>query len=176
RPLVQGLQQKAREISAEIHRLSYRLHPSKLDHLGLAAAVESLCEELSATCPIKIELHRTAFPASIPKDVSLCVFRIAQEALRNCIKHSGALNARVVLENTGVAVRLSVSDDGCGFDPKSEALKKGLGFTSMRERLRLVGGELRIYSQPLCGTRLEISVPLKAGAEKNPATFFAAAG
>jgi len=162
-PLVQSLQTRALEISAEIHRLSYRLHPSKLDHLGLATAVESLCEELSESRKLRIEFHQKGFPANIPNDVSLCLFRIAQESLRNCLKHSGAHKAHVVLEKSKGAVRFSVSDDGCGFDTKSDAMKRGLGFTSMIERLHLVGAELQVYSQPLSGTRIEITVPLAGG-------------
>jgi PAS domain S-box-containing protein len=166
RPLVQSLQTKAKEISAEIHRLSYRLHPSKLDHLGLAAAVESLCDELSGGCKLKVEFRQTGLPRHVPKDVRLCLFRIAQESLRNCVKHSGARRVRVVLEGDGAGVHLSVSDDGRGFDTESGALERGLGFTSMRERLRLVGGRLRIYSRPSRGTRLEISAPLAAEVER----------
>lgn len=162
RPLVHSLQTKAQEISAEIHRLSYRLHPSKLDHLGLAAAVESLCEELSGSCKLRAEFRQTGTPAHVPKDVRLCLFRIAQESLRNCVKHSGARRARVMLEGAGGGIRLSVSDDGCGFDTGSGALERGLGFTSMRERVRLVGGRLQIYSRPARGTRVEIWVPLEA--------------
>lgn len=165
--LVHGLQTKAKEISAEIHRLSYRLHPSKLDHLGLAAAVESLCEELSRGCKFKVEFRQTGLPKHIPKDVRLCLFRIAQESLRNCVKHSGARRVRILLEGAGKSVRLSVSDDGRGFDTETGALERGLGFTSMRERLRLVGGKLRIYSRPSRGTRLEISVPLAAEVERD---------
>ena len=166
-PLIHALQIKAQEISAEIHHISYRLHPSKLDHLGLAAAVESLCEELSKGCKIKIEFRQVGFPTHVPKDVRLCLFRIAQESLRNCVKHSSACKARVVLEGTGGAVRLCVSDDGCGFDTESGAMESGLGFTSMRERLRLVGGRLRVHSQPSKGTRIEITVPLGAEAVSN---------
>src|SRR5215203_546091 len=165
RPLVHSLQTKAKEISAEIHRLSYRLHPSKLDHLGLTAAVESLCDELSGSCKLKVEFRQTGLPAYVPKDVRLCLFRIAQESLRNCVKHSGARRARVVLEGAEEGIRLSISDDGCGFDTESGALERGLGFTSMRERLRLVGGRLQIYSRPSRGTRIEIWVPLKGEAK-----------
>jgi len=161
RPLVHSLQTKAQEISAEIHRLSYRLHPSKLDHLGLAAAVESLCDELSGSCKLKVEFRQTGMPPHVAKDVRLCLFRIAQESLRNCVKHSGARRAQVVLEGAEGRIRLSVCDDGCGFDTASGALERGLGFTSMRERLRLVGGRLQIYSRPARGTRVEMSVPLK---------------
>jgi PAS domain S-box-containing protein len=170
-PLVQGLQTKAQEISTEIHRLSYRLHPSKLDHLGLAAAIQSLCQDLSASGTLKIGFQQKGFSMTVSKDVRLCVYRIAQEALRNCLRHSGAHKAQVVLEEMGGAIRLSVTDDGCGFDMKSGVMKKGLGFTSMRERLRLVGGEMQVSSQPESGTRIEVSVPLTMECELNPMRF-----
>ena len=154
------LQKQVQEMSADIQGLSHRLHPAKLDHLGLSAAIRSLCEELSANADMKIEFHQHRLPATIPKDVALCLFRIAQEALRNCIKHSSAAKAQVVLARTNDAIRLCVSDDGCGFDQKSHASGRGLGFISMRERLHVVGGELNVHSEPKCGTRIEVSVPL----------------
>jgi PAS domain S-box-containing protein len=169
RCLLESLQVRAREISADIHRISYKLHPSQLDHLGLAAAVRSLCQELSAKGKLKVELQQDGFPADLPKEVTLCVFRIAQEALRNCVRHSGAGTARVMLETAGEEIRLSVSDDGCGFETDSEAMKKGLGFTSMRERLRIVGGEMQVHSQPMHGTVIEVSVPLAREVETVPA-------
>ena len=154
------LQKQVQEMSADIQGLSHRLHPAKLDHLGLAAAIRSLCEELSASADLKIEFHQHRLPASIPKDVALCLFRIAQEALRNCIKHSGANKVQVVLSRTRDAIRLCVSDDGCGFDSKSYASERGLGFISMRERLHVVSGELQVHSEPKAGTRIDVSVPL----------------
>ena len=163
-----SLQSQAQEISADIHRLSYRLHPSKLDHLGLAAAVRSLCQEISARGNPQIDLREHGFPANLPKDVTLCVFRIVQEALRNCAKHSGAVTAHVILENTGEEIRLSVSDEGCGFETESEAMKSGLGFTSMRERLRTVAGRMEIRSQPMQGTVIDVSVPITRGVKTTP--------
>ena len=158
---LESLKTQAQEISADIHRISYRLHPSQLDHLGLAAAIKSLCEDLSAKGKLKVELQQSGLAANLTKDVTLCVFRIAQEALRNCVRHSGATTARVILEITDEEIRLSVSDDGCGFEVHSEAMKKGLGFTSMRERLRIVGGEMQVHSQPMHGTVIEVCVPQK---------------
>jgi signal transduction histidine kinase len=154
------LQKQVQEMSADIQGLSHRLHPAKLDHLGLSAAIRSLCDELSASANLKIEFHQHRLPATIPKDVALCLFRIAQEALRNCIKHSGAQKAQVVLSRTRETIRLCVLDDGRGFDPKSQTNERGLGFISMRERLHVVGGELHVYSEPKCGARIEVSVPL----------------
>jgi len=161
---VQRLQTQAQEIAAELHRLSYKLHPSKLDHLGLAAAVRSLCAELTESKKLKVEFHQSGFPATLDKDITLCVFRIAQEGLRNCVKHSGAESARLVLTKTRNAVRLVVSDNGCGFNTKTELMEKGLGFISMKERLHLLGGEINVYSRPLRGTRIEVSVPFKTQA------------
>lgn len=163
-----SLQIQAEEISADIHRLSYRLHPSKLDHLGLAAAVRSLCQEISARGNPQIDLREHGFPANLPQDITLCVFRIVQEALRNCAKHSGAATAHVVLENTGAEIHLSVSDEGCGFETESEAMKSGLGFTSMRERLRTVGGGMEIRSRPMQGTVIDVSVPITRGVKTTP--------
>ncbi|MCM3901353.1 MAG: PAS domain-containing sensor histidine kinase [Pyrinomonadaceae bacterium] len=159
---VEQLWTNVQEISSEIHQLSYRLHPSKLDHLGLAAALESLCEELSQHQEIEIEFQQHGFPAILPQDITLCVFRIVQESLRNVIKHSGARDARVVLKKTTQAIHLRVSDSGCGFDIESPESTKGLGFVSMRERLRLVGGHISIRSQPSRGTHIAVLVPLNS--------------
>ena len=154
------VQNQAREISSDIHRLSYKLHPSKLDYLGLAPAVKSLCQEISALGDLEVDFQQTDLPEDLPKDVTLCIFRIAQEALRNCAKHSGAGSAQVTLESCPEGIRLKVSDRGSGFDVESEAMKKGLGFTSMRERLRIVGGKMDVRSQPMHGTVIEVSVPV----------------
>jgi PAS domain S-box-containing protein len=158
---VERLQQQAQDIAAEIHRLSYKLHPSKLDHLGLAAAVKSLCAELTESGKVRVEFHQSGFPAALDSDTTLCLYRIAQEGLRNCVKHSGAKCARVVLTKTAGSVRLLVSDNGCGFNTKSALMEKGLGFISMKERLHVLGGEMNVYSTRLRGTRIEVSVPLR---------------
>jgi PAS domain S-box-containing protein len=160
RDSVRKLQTQAQEMAAEIHRLSYRLHPAKLDHLGLAPAMKSLCNELTESGRLRVEFHQTGFPATLNSDVTLCIYRIAQESLRNCVKHSGAESARVVLTRTRHAVRLLVSDNGCGFNTKTASMYKGLGFNSMKERLHILGGEFNVYSKPLRGTRIEVSVPL----------------
>lgn len=161
RRTLQRLQAQAQEIAAEIHRLSYKLHPSKLDHLGLAPAVKSLCTELTDGGKLKTEFVQSGFPFVLDPDITLCVYRIAQEALRNCVKHSRAESARVLLTRTRTAVRLMISDNGCGFNVKTASMQKGLGFISMKERLHLLGGKLNVYSKPLHGTRIEVSVPLK---------------
>jgi PAS domain S-box-containing protein len=165
---IESLKTKAQQISADIHQLSYKLHPSKLDHLGLAAAVKGLCQELSAGGKLAVEFEQSGFPANLPDEVTLCIYRIAQEALNNCVKHSFASTARVVLQNTGKEIRLSVADTGRGFELDSDVMTHGLGFTSMRDRLRMVGGQLQIHAEPKLGTHIEVSVPLAAEVEDQP--------
>ncbi len=160
RRLFEKVKGQVKEISDDIHRLSYRLHPSKLDHLGLVAAVKSLCEEYSDRAKVHIAFHRTGSSAPLEKDLELCLFRVAQEALRNCVRHSGAKSIEVELARGKEAIRLRVSDNGCGFDTNSDRMQSGLGFISMKERLHIVGGELQVHSQPLLGTRVEVLVPL----------------
>jgi signal transduction histidine kinase len=161
RACVRGLWAKTQEISSEIHQLSYQLHPSKLDHLDLATAVKSLCDELAEHHEVTIQFQRQGFPTDLPQEVTLCLFRIVQESLNNVIKHSGSPEALVVLERTKRSVRLSVSDKGCGFDTESARMNNGLGFISMGERVRLVGGEISIRSQPSRGTQIDVWVPLE---------------
>ena len=162
---LQSLKTKAQQISADIHQLSYKLHPSKLDHLGLAAAVKGLCQELSSGGSLQVEFEQHGFPANPPEDVTLCIYRIAQEALGNCVKHSGASSALVLLENTGGEIRLTVEDAGRGFMVNSATMKKGLGFTSMQDRLRIVGGKMQIHANPKSGTHIEVSVPFAVKSE-----------
>ena len=142
-------------VSREIHRISYDLHPSKLTQLGLVAAVTSLCDDARSSHQLKIEFLHEGVPADLPKDVSLCVYRIIQECLNNVIKHSGAAKAKVELHGTANEFRLRVSDSGKGFDVESGRSKGGLGLISMRERLRLVGGDFAIHTQPSQGTQIK---------------------
>lgn len=109
---------------------------------------------------MEIEFQQEGFPAHISQDITLCLFRIAQETLRNVVKHSGAREARVTLRKTRQAIHLSVSDNGGGFDYDSPKTTQGLGFISMRERLLLVGGEISIRSQAAWGTQINVLIPL----------------
>jgi signal transduction histidine kinase len=158
---LQKTRAEIQQISADVHSLSYRLHPAKLEHLGLAGAIRSLCKEISKPGKLKVSFLERELPHDVPKDITLCLFRITQELLRNCVKHSGAHSAHVYLRGNRNSIYLLVSDNGCGFDPKSELLETGLGFVSMRERAHLVGADLKIFSKPHNGTRIAVSVPLK---------------
>jgi signal transduction histidine kinase len=162
RESIQNVWARAQEISAEIHRVSYQLHPSKLDHLGLVAATRSLCNELAKHHEIEIAFREKGCDGPLPKEITLCLFRIVQEALRNVIKHSGARKATVILAGSADVIRLSISDTGRGFDSGALEAKSGLGLISMRERLRSVGGVISIHSTDR-GTKIEVAVPVAAG-------------
>lgn len=151
---------RAQELSSDVQRLAYRLHPSKLEHVGLAATLKNFCREFAQPNDFRIRFNASGLPTSIPIDTSLCLYRVVQEALRNVVKHGGVDEAQVELTGGPAEVRLCVSDSGNGFDPASVKEHRGLGLVSMRERLHLVGGTLSIQSQPRHGTRIEARVPL----------------
>jgi PAS domain S-box-containing protein len=150
------------EISSVIHNLSHRLHPSKLDTLGLVVSLGGLCREFSEQHRLHVQFVHHDVPGQIPQDVTLCLFRIAQEALQNVVKHSGTAEAEVELSGHGDRIDLCISDGGVGFDPESAKGAGGLGLVSMRERLRLVGGNFVIESESSHGTRIRVRVPLTA--------------
>jgi PAS domain S-box-containing protein len=154
------LSARVKQLSSSVHDLSHRLHPAKLEQLGLLAAVRGLCRELAEGHGLPIEFDHLEVPEAIPEDVALCLYRIVQEALRNVIKHGGARHAEVELSGGADAICLRIVDDGAGFDPASVRRKAGLGLVGMRERLHLVGGALTIASGPSEGTRIEVRVPL----------------
>jgi PAS domain S-box-containing protein len=163
---MQELSARVRQVSSSVHDLSHQLHPSILEQLGLIAAVRGLCKEWSGSHGMPIEfVARHAIP-SIPEDIALCLYRIVQEALRNVTKHSSAHRATVELSSDSEAIELLIIDDGSGFDPALVDGRDGLGLISMRERLRLVKGEISIESRPSAGTRIQVRVPLP---ETNPA-------
>jgi signal transduction histidine kinase len=157
---------RVKQLSSAVHELSHNLHPSKLEQLGLAAAIRGLCKELSQGHGLRIDCDCQEMPLSMPHDTIVCLYRIVQEALHNVIKHSGAPRARVELARTADGVALRISDDGAGFDPASADGDGALGLVSMRERLRLVGGAMAIDSRPSAGTRIDVYVPLRASDQR----------
>jgi signal transduction histidine kinase len=153
----------ASQISTDIHDISHQLHPSRIDALGLSRSLDGLCQEFSSQHRLRVQFLHDDTGEEYPKDVSFCLYRIAQEGLRNVAKHSGALQADVRLSSNADEICLSISDSGCGFDPDSANGATGLGFVSMRERLRLLGGELSIQSGPSRGTRIRVRIPRITG-------------
>jgi PAS domain S-box-containing protein len=153
--------QMATELASSIHRLSHELHSSRLQYLGLASALKDLCDKLSAQHHLTIELSVDCQVDRLPEPVELCLYRIAQEALSNVVKHSGGTTALVKVAMCDKTISLCVADDGSGFD--ADASPAGIGLTSMRERLRLMGGELFIKSSSDTGTEIlaEINLPAR---------------
>jgi len=148
------------DLGNDIQSLSHRLHSSKLEYLGLVSAAQSFCRELTEQRKIRIEFKHSDIPAGIPKEISLCLFRVLQEALQNAVKHSAAPNFTVEVHGAKEGISLTVSDSGIGFDWQDAMNRRGLGLISMRERLRLVNGELSIQSAPGRGTIVFARVPL----------------
>ena len=148
------------ELSSEVHKVAYRLHPAKLDQLGLPIAARSWCRDVSQQSGVAVEFTASDVPAELPRDVALCVYRILQEALRNVVRHSGATTARVELTGTGDALHLAVSDSGSGFDIAGVKNASGLGLLGMRERASLLDGDVAVQSRPGAGTRVAVTIPL----------------
>ena len=149
-----------REIGIDIQALSHRLHSSRLEYLGLEAAAAGFCKELSGQQNVDVEFHSENISKTLNTEVSLCLFRVLQEALQNAVKYSGVRQFRVSLKGTSDQIELSVHDSGVGFDPEKAINGHGLGLTSMKERLRLVDGRLLIDTQPQHGTTINARVPL----------------
>ena len=155
------LSNRASKLGMDLHSLSHQLHSSTLKTLGLVAGVKAFCEEFEEQQGVQVDFVHENVPSGIPEDVALCVFRIAQEALRNVKRHSGADRAQVHLEYQDGRLQLEISDRGKGFDSKKPAAERGIGIQSMEERLRALGGHLEIYSEPMKGTRLIAWLPLR---------------
>jgi PAS domain S-box-containing protein len=147
-------------LSQDMHSLSRQLHPSILEDLGLVEALRSECGNFSQREGIRVRYAPQAVPPEIPKEVALCLYRIAQEALRNVAKHSGAQEAHVSLTATDEGILLSIEDAGAGFSPVQVQGKPGLGLASMEERARLIGGDFSLRSRPSQGTLIEVWAPL----------------
>ena len=145
------------DLRNDIHALSHRLHSSKLEYLGVVVAASGFCKELSEQQKVEIDFRHKGIPRNLPKEISLCLFRVLQEALQNAVKHSGVRKFNVELLGMTEAIQLTVSDRGVGFDP--QAAVNGLGLISMRERLQLVDGKFSIESKHGCGTTIRARVP-----------------
>ena len=153
--------QEVSKLAGDIQALSRRLHSSKLDMLGLAAAAGSHCRDLASQHQVPIDVQIENIPADLTHETSLSIFRVLQEALQNAIKHSRSERFKVSLIGAANEVVLTVQDSGIGFDPAEVTKGRSLGLTSMKERLTLVAGELSIDSKPGTGTAIRARVPLR---------------
>jgi PAS domain S-box-containing protein len=159
---LESLVKAASEITSDVHNVSRRLHPSQVELLGLPTALSNFCKDFAARNGMDIAFVNSCPRQKPPQDAALCLFRVAQEAIRNVQKHSGTERAMVQLDEVAGSMRLRISDQGQGFDPGSADFVQGLGLLSMQERLHSLGGELFIHSRPGGGTCIEACIPLSA--------------
>jgi len=156
------LREQAREMGADIQALSHELHSAALDHLGVAVAMRGFCEEFGRKQKLRIDFCGQYLPSPVSSTVSLCLYRVLQEALHNAAKHSRASRFNVKLVGMPGEIQLTVSDDGIGFDVESISKRQGLGLISMRERVKLVNGTFSIVSKPNEGTDINVRIPVEA--------------
>lgn len=157
--IARDAQKRVKGLLKTVHDLSHRLHPANLRLIGLLAALGQLQRDLSRP-GLTITVSSENVAPVLPDDIALCLFRIAQEAMQNAIKHSGARTVRVQLKGDNEFIALKIIDDGAGFDVDAAA-GKGLGLISMLERAESVGGTLKVVSRKGTGTRLQVTVPLR---------------
>lgn len=152
-----SLQQAVTALSGELRDLSHDLHPGILEHVGLVEALRSRCDELAAVSRATCRLDVSDTWRDVPDQVALCLYRVAQEGLRNVERHANALNVVVALDQRDGLVSMQVVDDGRGFTPGRK--QQGLGLLSLNERVGLLGGDLKVRSQAGTGTTLSVTLP-----------------
>jgi signal transduction histidine kinase len=161
----EGLRDQISDVATDIQALSHRLHSSKLQYLGLATAMRGFCQEFGEQQKVEIDFEAHDLPSPLSPDISLCFFRVLQEALHNSAKYSGVRQFEVRSWGTPNEVHLTVSDLGSGFDIDLARKSRGLGLISMDERLKILNGRLSIQSQLKRGTTVHAVVPLNPEGE-----------
>ena len=159
---IEEIRRHCAQIAGDVQALSHKLHSSKLEYLGLAPAIRSFCREFSQQHDVSVQFEGENVPGFLPRDISLSLFRVTQEALQNALKHSGVRRFSVSLQGQANEVQLEVSDLGAGFDVERAKLDRGLGLVSMQERAHLVHGSFTIESAVNGGTKILVRVPLAA--------------
>jgi signal transduction histidine kinase len=158
-PEIEDAANEVAQLGHDVQSMSHRLHSSKLELLGLTAAAASLCEDCANLQTVEIDFHAENVPRDLPAEISLCLYRVLQEALQNATKHSGVRQFTVALKGGAKEIELTVHDSGVGFEPKNAIRGQGLGLSSMQERLKLVNGQLLIDSNLQRGTTVQARVP-----------------
>jgi signal transduction histidine kinase len=152
------LAQGIRTIAADLQQVTRGLHPARLEHLGLVPAVRALARDMEHY-KLRIDVVESDWPVDIPSVVALSLYRVAQEALHNAAKHSGADTVAVSFRGGSTALTLTITDPGIGFDTHGSGASGGLGIVSMRQRLRTIGGSLTVTAAPGQGTQVQARLP-----------------
>jgi len=158
---VQELRNQTTELSNDVQAMSHDLHSSKLEYLGVVAGIKSWCKEFGERQRVEIDFSNDV-QSALPFEIGLSLFRVLQEALHNATKHSGVKRIEVQLREDSGEIHLIIRDSGKGFDVEAALQGKGLGITSMRERVRLVNGTISIESKPMGGTTIHVRVPFNS--------------
>jgi signal transduction histidine kinase len=169
---MRGIRDGLIHLSEDVHALSYRLHPSILEDLGLLEALRIECDQFSRVENVGINVKTEGLFDGLPGATALCLFRIVQEALRNVARHAKARAVQISLRHREDQLELMVSDDGAGFNPVQHRLRPSLGLASMVERVHLLDGKLHIESAPGIGTTIKAWLPLREELHE-PATHLA---
>jgi len=154
------LERQTTQLSGDLRHLSHELHPSALEHLGLLDALRERCDDFTQQNDVAVRLDVSEAWRDVSDALALCLYRVAQEALRNVATHAGARHVTVALDRVDGRLTMKVSDDGRGFDPEATTRRSGLGLVSLAERVRMLGGELAVTAAPGAGTRLAVSLPV----------------
>ena len=160
RTQLDNLKSVAERTFQTVRNIALLLRPSMLDDLGLAAALEWQGREVSRRSEIEVSVESESVPEDLPDEYKICLYRIVQEALNNAVRHSGARNAKVAVERLAESIVVRVTDDGRGFDP---VRLRGMGILGMEERVKRLGGTLRVASEPGRGTTVTAELPVPAG-------------
>ena len=168
--LMNELREQTTQISGDVQALSHDLHSSQLEYLGVAAGLKSWCQQFGERQGIEIDCRHDV-RSTLPTEIGLCLFRVLQEALHNAAKHSGVKRMEVRLHEQLGEIQLIIKDLGKGFDSEAARKGRGLGLTSMQERVRLVNGTIAIESKPMAGTTIHVRVPLRSEAKRETAAW-----
>jgi two-component system sensor histidine kinase UhpB len=153
------LERHSTQLSADLRHLSHELHPGALEHLGLLEALRERCDDFSQESGVSVRLDVSDAWRDVSDTLALCLYRIAQEALRNVATHAKAQNVTISLEQLNGHVMMHVADDGCGFDPSAKAGRAGLGLVSLNERVHMLGGALDVTAARGAGTCIAVKLP-----------------
>jgi signal transduction histidine kinase len=154
------LEQHSTQLSSDLRRLSHELHPGALEHLGFLEALRERCDDFSQESGVSVRLDVSDAWRDVSGTLALCLYRIAQEALRNVATHANAKNVSISLEQLNGHVTMHVADDGCGFDPTAKGRRVGLGLVSLNERVHMLGGALDVTAARGAGTRIAVTLPM----------------
>jgi signal transduction histidine kinase len=155
---LEGLRRLAESSMASIRNMALLLRPSMLDDLGLVPALEWQARETSRHTGLIVNVQAGELGGEVPEEYKTCVYRVVQEALRNISRHASAKIVKIDLSRDVKQLRLSIQDDGSGFDPKHQ---RGLGLLGMQERVTHLGGQFEVQSHPGYGARIQIALPLE---------------